>query len=401
MPSVISSILAYGDLLSMSPRVTQRAAGPWRVWLGLLLAALIMPALEQSPSQIRVATASPSAQILVRGVAPDATADNSQRKLVVGARGKLYIAYVRPVAGIRQVILAQSSDGGRSWGHVQVSRSASPSRLPSLAVFADRSLHIVWTEFTPIGGVRYRSLLGGQWSSEAALSQRGVYAGVPVVAPVRGQPHVLWYGIQFEPPQTQTRHASIYEIISTYRKGTEWSTPKVISPGIPDSINPSLDVSEAGLLYAAWVQFDGRTFQVRYSRFDGTWSRPRSLTTGRVEHARVALAADGREIHLVWEEGGRTPRVLYQRLGGGPAVRISGPGPTHDPAIGASGGAVVAAWSEGEMVVLQPLNPRGPSRVLGAGRNPAVAVYQNVAYVIWTYGTEAPSELRFATVRLR
>ncbi len=367
-----------------------------------LVAAVVAFAV---PSPPRATIAAPPGSAvptgaIVTGVARDATAENSQRKLVIDPRGVLYLAYVRPVDRVDQIFLATSSDRGRTWRHTQVTRSPSPARLPSLAIFPDGSLRLVWTEYVPIGRVKYRSLRDGRWDEEMVLSQPGIYAGVPAVASVREQPHVLWYGIRPETPREPTRHGSTYEILATAGNGGRWTAPLVISPGVPDSINPSMDSLDGGRLQGAWFQFDARAYQVRTARFDGTWSRPRSLSTGPVDHMRVALAADGREVYLVWEESTPTTSVMYQRLDGGAAVRLSGSERASDPVVAASGGRVVAVWSEGGSIMLRPMRPSGSNRAVGTGRSPVVAVYRNTAYVVWVVATGSVPELRFAAVRL-
>lgn len=366
---------------------------------GLLILLLIVT-LVHAPALSTAAAPSAEVQVLARGVSREATAENSQRKLVVDAQGRLSLAYVRPVGGIDQVFVARSSDRGRSWRDDQVTRSPHPARLPSLAAFPDGSLHLVWTEYAPVGRVFYRVWDGGRWGEAAALSPPGLYAGVPVVAPSHGKAHVLWYGIRPEQPPVPTRHGSTYEILFTRWDGRAWTAPVVISSGIPDSINPSLAADGGGVLHAAWFQFDGRVYQVRYARFDGRWSAPRSLTTGNAEHTNVALDAGAREVYLVWEEHGVTRQVMYRRLDG-VAVRLSRPGDVHDPVIAASGGRVVAAWREGDRIILRPLQPAGPPRVLGAGSAPAVVVDRDTAYIAWTDAAGSSTQVRFAAVRLR
>jgi hypothetical protein len=340
-------------------------------------------------------------QIVASGVSPDATSENSQRKLVVDRSGRLSLVYVRPVGGGTQIFLASSADRGGSWSTTQVTRSTAAARLPSLAAFPDGTLHLVWTEYAPIGRVPYQFLRGTQWSEMRLLSQPGIYAGVPVIAPFAGDPYVLWYGIRPETPKAPTRHASIYEILETHASGSQWTPPALISPGVPDSINPSMDATADGHLHAAWFQFDGRAYQIRTADFAGTWSLPRTLTTGLVDHMRVAMAADGAAVHLIWEEETQPSRVTYLRLGGGEVVRVSGGGPARDPVIAAAGGLVAAAWSEGQSIVFRPLSPSGPSRIVGAGGGPAIAIDEGTAYLAWTRPIPGASEVHFTTVRLR
>lgn len=240
------------------------------------------------------------------------------------AGGGLFLAYVRPVRGVDQVFLARSGDAGRTWRSEQMTDRPRPARLPSVALFPDGSLHLVWTEYAPIGTVMYGERRGGRWSTPLTLSASGVYAGVPVVAALAGRPHVLWYGILPERPEIRTRHGSIYEILFT-RRAERWRIPISISAGPPDSINPAL-AAAAGLLHAAWYQFDGRVYQIRYARFTGRWGPPEYLTAGPGEHTRVALAADGTDVYLVWEEQVRRRQVISLRLGrgSGPMVALRG-----------------------------------------------------------------------------
>ena len=342
--------------------------------------------------------APPSSVVVGRGVSPAATAENSQRKLLVDPQGRLLLAYVRPAGDVDQVFLAESADGGRTWRSTQMTQAPRPARLPSLALFPDNSVHLVWTEYAPIGVVLYRERRGGRWTAPVGLSQLGVYAGVPVVAPRGGQPHVLWYGILPERPTVRTRHGSIYEIVFTRRAAAAWSPPVSISPGIPDSINPALDTGAGSRLHAAWYQFDSRVYQIRYAQFDGRWSPPRNVTSGPAEHTRVALAADGADVHLVWEEQGARRQIMYLRLAERPQPLATGP--VHDPVVAAAGGRVVAAWSEDQAIILLQVRPSGESLRLGAGSGPMVALRGNVAYVAWTSADPVPV-LRFTAVPLR
>lgn len=341
--------------------------------------------------------APPTAAVVARGVSPEATAENSQRKLLVDRQGRLLLAFVRSVGTVEQVFLAESADGGRTWRSTQVTRAPRPARLPSLALFPDDSLHLVWTEYAPIGVVIYRERRGGSWQALVGLSQLGVYAGVPVVAPLRGQPYVLWYGILPERPAVRTRHGSIYEVVFTQRAGA-WTKPISISPGIPDSINPALDVGAGGRLHAAWYQFDSRVYQIRYTRYDGRWAPPRNITSGTAEHTRVALVADGADVHLVWEEQGPERQVMYLRLGDRPQPLAKGP--VREPVVVAGGGRVAAAWSDGQAIVLRQVRPLGPPQRLGTGSAPMLALAGRMAYVAWTSADSVPA-VRFTAVPLR
>ena len=362
--------------------------------LRLTLPLLFVSLLLQSPP---LPAAPPAVVTVATGVSPEATAENSQRKLLVDPAGRLFLTYVRPVQGTDQVFLAESTDGGRAWRTTQVTRDAHPARLPSLARFPDGSLHLVWTEYAPVGGIYHAVRRGGRWTEPAGLSTPGVYAGIPVVAPRGARAHVLWYGILPERPSVRTRHGSVYEIVFTRQEGAGWSRPVSISPGIPDSLNPSMTAGSGGRLHAAWYQFDSRVYQIRYAVFDGGWSS-RYLTGGPAEHTAVALETSDRDVHLVWVEHGAARRVVYLRLGAAPEVLATGS--VHDPVLAVAGGRVVAAWRQDNAIVLRQVRPLGAPVRVGEGSGPVVVLRGAVAYVAWTTADALPN-VRFAAIPLR
>jgi hypothetical protein len=345
---------------------------------------------------------------VARGVSERSTAEGSQRKLLIDSRGVLVVAYARPVGGVDQIFLAESADRGRTWRHEQISAGTRPARLPSLAAGSDGPLHVVWTEYAPTGRVLYRARRQGRWEEPIALSAPGVYAGVPVVAVAGSRVHVLWYGIRAGAPPAPRRHGSLYEILATRFEGGRWLPPTVISPGLPDSINPSLAAGVGEVAHAAWYQFDGRVYQVRYTRFDGAWLPPRSLTTARAEHTAVSLEAGGAQFHLVWVEQGTLRRVMTQSfvagplgLPGGLAQPLSDPGDVRDPVVAAAGSWVVAAWRAEDSIVFRQIRPRQAAQRLGPGAGPAVAVIGQMAFVLWAIPAPKGADLVSAVVPLR
>src|SRR3990172_3370784 len=141
--------------------------------LRLTLPLLFVSLLLQSPPS--PAAAPPAPLTVATGVSPEATAENSQRKLLVDPAGRLFLTYVRPVQGTDQVFLAESTDGGRAWRTTQVTRDAHPARLPSLARFPDGSLHLVWTEYAPVGRIYHAAPPRGRSTQPPGPPPPGTY----------------------------------------------------------------------------------------------------------------------------------------------------------------------------------------------------------------------------------
>lgn len=342
-------------------------------------------------------------------VSDEATEGNSQPKLARDAAGTIYLIYVKPSGGFDQIFVAASTDGGSSWRRTQLTRRTVQSRYPALAVERDGTLHAAWTTYEPVGHVYYARQSGGRWTVPVKISPGSEYAGIPALA-VTGdrQLHVVWYGIRNQPPQVRTRHGSIYEIVYTRLAGGRWSRPIVISPGIPDSINPALAADGSGTLHSAWYQFDMRAYQVRFTRRRGPrWDLPHQITMGPVDAFAVALGlGPGGRVYLVWE---RRPqdgaRIFFTE---GPErwaapLAISGPGASHPTVAADTQGRVFAAWESEGRLQLRRRTDRwlNIERLMEDGQNryPVLGgAHADTIDLIWTQEIGGRHRVRFVTV---
>ena len=244
-----------------------------------------------------LASAASAQTVVATAVSEDATEAASESKIARDSRGAVHVTFVKPAGGVDQVYVASSTDGGRTWRTQQVTSRRFPSRYPTLAAGPDSTLHLAWTTYEPIGHIYYSRFDGTRWSAPVKVSPGDAYAGVPAIAAdARNDPHIVWYGIRDQAPPVTTRHGSIYEILYSGRSGGRWSAPVIISPGIPDSINPALAIDAEGTLHSAWYQFDIEAYQVQHTRRLREWEVPRQVSSGDADAFGVALAVreDGR-----------------------------------------------------------------------------------------------------------
>lgn len=345
------------------------------------------------------------------GVAEDATSANSQPKLGRDRHGTIYLAFVKPVGGFAQIFVASSADQGRTWRVQQISTGRADSRFPTLAVGEDGRVHVAWTQYDGgTGKVYYARFDGRRWTAPVRLSPGQAYAGVPAIAADRtGTPHVVWYGIRNQAPAIRTRHGSIYEILYSRVFEKRWTQPEIISPGIPDSINPTLGIDGQGRLHSAWYQFDARVYQVRYTERDRVWNQPKQISSGGDDAAAVAMAAvpDG-SVYLAWErrESGGVSIYFAERH-----ARWSGQQPIASPVREASnpsiavddGKRVYVVWESDGQLHLKRRDRQwlGTERLSTEGKNsyPIVSSNGSVVDLMWTQqigGSER--RLRFATI---
>lgn len=378
--------------------------------VGLSLAVLV--ALWPGGAAPLVASSWPEATVAV-GVPEDATASNNQVKVVRAPVG-LVVAYVGRGEGTTHVLLAVSRNGGAHWSPLaRASGGRVPSRLPAVGLTPTGDLHVVWTRYdTGVGAVYHRVWRRGGWASPPErLSPATGYAGYPALAVTpAGVVQVVWYGIRPGTPAAVARHGALYEIFATENAGQAWSPPQLISPGLPDSVNPAVAADAEGRVHAAWFQFDGRAYQVRYARWAGRWEHPTTVLRSRADQFDPDVAVDpAGHVVVVWEHhAGSLSRIYSARWAGG---RWEGPVPLSGTtesafhpvvAVGASGIAAAAWDAEDGQVYLRSFRETwGPAvRVTGAGRNafPSVLLEGSGVDVVWTRVSPPHSEVRFARV---
>lgn len=350
-----------------------------------------------------------NAQVTVAAdVTEDALSANSQPKLVRDAHGAIYVTFVKGAGGVSQIFVARSADG-RRWTIQQVTREAGDSRFPTLALGSDGRVHLAWTQYTePAGKVYYASFDGRRWSRPINLSLGLQYAGVPAVGvDLQQQPHVVWYGIRRDAPSVRTPHGSIYEILYRGFSRNRWSEPAVISPGIPDSINPALAVDGSGVLHSAWYQFDLRRYQVQYTQRTRAWGDPTQISFGGEDSAAVALAAgaDG-SAYAVWERRGPTNRIYFAerraRWRGQEVISPSGQHATDPTVTVDTSNRVYVAWASNGTIYLRRRDGqwRGVERLTRDGRHssPVLSTRGPAVDLVWVEDRGSERVLRFTSL---
>lgn len=366
-----------------------------RIVLTLVMFCAALPASAQS--------------IVADDVSEEATEAGSEPKIARDGRGGVHLTFVKPVNGIDQVHVGSSSDDGRSWRVQQVTTRSVPSRYPTLAAGGDGRLHLAWTTYEPIGRIYYARFEGGRWTSPVQVSPGTAYAGVPAIAvDPQGGVHLVWYGIRDQAPQVLTRHGSIYEILYSGLTGSRWSAPIVISPGIPDSINPTLGADASGGLHSAWYQADAQIYQVQYVRRQGTqWALPEQVSAGSTDAFAVALAVhpDGRA-YLVWERRGTPTQIHFaERL-----ERWAGQAPVSPGGVNAftpsvavdTQGRVHVVWEHEGRIQLRRRDRRwqGVETIAaeGTNTNPIIAAHGETVDLMWTHESGGRHQVRFVSL---
>lgn len=323
-----------------------------------------------------LAAAVPAREVLrIPDAAPDATAGNNQRKLV--AAGPAFaLGYVTSRG---EVAVARWSSRGRP-EVVRLSRPGIRAGLVALAASGD-TVHAAWVDYETVGHVWYAARPPFGWRGGRKISPGPTYAGFPAIATDASGVHVVWYGVR---PGKLTRHGAVYEILYVRGQGGRWSRPEVISPGLPDALNPALALGPDRTLHAAWYQFDGRWYRAISRTRRGGWQPPEFASGPGADAYSVALdvGPDG-AVHLVWERREQEgPRVAYARRsrdGRWGQEEILGAG--ERPVVAATSSTVFVAWeSAGEVHVRARTTRWGDPVRLGPGSNPTLGPAPLIAW---------------------
>jgi hypothetical protein len=411
-----------GNCIVGKPRVLKNSHHPREFfgWASLsvlgLPIVLLFPAPAWAPDAVEAALGLGTAAVVAGGVTEDATSSNNQVKLVRDPTGHLVVACVQDVGGTPQVVLAVSQDDGGHWARLaQVSSGPIASRLPALSLDGAGRLHVIWTRYDDGVGKIYSRVWAGQWAAaQERISPPTGYAGFPSLAvDGRGHAHVVWYGIREGSLPASTRHGSIYEIFYTGFDGRAWSPPRLISTGLPDSVNPAVAADRAGRLHAVWFQFDGRAYQVRYAERDAAWSDPQTVLATRADAFNPDVAVDARgEPLLVWErhDGLSSAIQLAGRAGGRwqDPVDLSGASsPARHPSLSvAPSGAVYVVWDRDDgQIMARRLSGRWEPAVRlttdGGNMFPNVLALDQGAGVVWTHTAQGRSQVRYLRLGTR
>jgi hypothetical protein len=209
--------------------------------------------------------------------------DNGSLDVVVGPTGEIHVAWTEYEGALWY---RRSTDGGATFsGRERIAGDAkAPARAPSLAVDADRAVHLAWTVReggTP--GIRVAtSADGGAFGAPAIVGKRDGSADAPRMAVDRGGTvHLVYAEMALTSAESShIRYTRRLEGHDTFEPPRRISGTDAGSTGFP-----SLDVDGDGSLYVVWERFSVGRLGLGFARSrdtGGTFSPP-SIVPGTAE----------------------------------------------------------------------------------------------------------------------
>jgi len=120
--------------------------------------------------------------------------------IAVGSDNTLYVVWHDSRAGNPDIYIAQSSDGGQTWGaNLQINDNTTMTNqlIPSITVDISGTLHVAWEDYRNNNADIYASASidgGRSWSSNVKLNDdtEGAIQGYPILIAVRNTIYAAW-----------------------------------------------------------------------------------------------------------------------------------------------------------------------------------------------------------------
>jgi hypothetical protein len=257
----------------------------------------------------------------------------------------------------KEIYFKKSVDGGVTWKtDKRLTNNAGDSRYPRIAVDGS-NIYVVWTDYTPGTPEIYfkKSDDGGAtWRTNKRLTNNAGYSYAPAIAVDGSNIYVVW----------ADSTPGNYEIY--FKKsddgGATWATNKKLSNTAGYSEDPAI-VVDGSNIYVVWTDYTPGNYEIYFKRSvdrGATWKADKRLTNNPGGSYTPAIAVDGSNIYVVWEDD--TPgneEIYFKKSDDGGATWTANNRLTNDalgsmyPAIAADGSNVYVVWQN---FIMAPAN---------------------------------------------
>lgn len=273
---------------------------------------------------------------------------------------------------VRSAGLVSAQPGTRGPAHVaqatlapqslSLGLSGLDSEQPDIAVCADGSVHVVWTEQVPPGGTlaaedgldetqiwyrRYDPVAG--WNDPEPVvfnsTHQAAMGSEPAIAAADTGDgcvlHLVW----------RSFWQGNDEIRYTFSDGSGFVTPENVSRLEGQSLMPEIVIMPSGMPHVVWVEQNGYKIYEAWPNPGQNWSKRPINTIGGGLEPVLAVDHDGL-LYLAWMEWSLTPHIRYKWQS---SPREWEPGeepiwpsdaPARLPALAVSDGKVGIAWQQ-------------------------------------------------------
>jgi len=190
---------------------------------------------------------------------------------------------------------------GNEWSTpLNLSESIGEASQPTIAVDAQQTVHVAWSDNTPGNREIYYVSRppGANWGAIQKVTETEADSVNPyLIAGPNGHLHLIWY-------EHIANSRCIY--YSSRDPSGKWSIPQNVSSPDDMAMDFAAVVDANGTLHLAWFGSSSGNWEILYVNkpLGGNWSDPVSLSPPCSYSGQVSMAMDDNDhLHLVWSEG--------------------------------------------------------------------------------------------------
>ncbi|OGW52571.1 MAG: hypothetical protein A2Y81_02475 [Nitrospirae bacterium RBG_13_43_8] len=327
-------------------------------------------------------------------------AGNSNYPAIAVAGSNIYVVWDDNTSGNYDIYFKKSDDEGVNWTSKRLTNNTG-ARYPSIAVDG-LNIYVLWTAYaTPGSNEIYfkKSDDGGvTWSPNKRLTNNAGISNNPVIAVDGSNIYVVWCD------DTPGNYEIYFKMSDD--GGTTWTTNERLTWNTGYSQSPAIAVDGSNI-YVVWYDYTPGNYEIYFKKSDDggtTWTKNMNLTNNESYSFLPAVAVDGSNIYVVWyDETPGNPEIYFKKSDDGGTTWTTNErltnnyGYSYVPAIAVDGQNIYVVW---ENYLLTPANYEiyfkksedggvtwsGNKRLTnntGDSRYPAIAVDGSNIYVVW------------------
>ena len=216
----------------------------------------------------------------------------------------IYVVWEDNTLGNLEIYFKKSDDGGATWTTNKRLTTNADARCSSIAVNGP-NIYVVWTAYATPGSFEIyfkKSDDGGAtWTTSKRLTNNAGPSLLPAITVDGSNIYVVWYDDTPGNPEIYFKKSD--------DGGATWTTNKRLTNNAGYSYVPAIAVDGSNIC-VVWEDYTPGNYEIYFKKSDdggATWATNKRLTNNAGDSQYPAIAADGSNIYVVWQNFIPTP----------------------------------------------------------------------------------------------
>jgi len=240
------------------------------------------------------------------------SADSRWPSMEADDLGRLYLTWVDHRDGNGEVYFKMSADGGGNWGQeIRITNSAGDADDPDIVVDSGGKVHITWVDTRNGNEEVYYSHSDDKmtWSPPMRMTNTAGNSTRPILE-IDGDDdaHMVW--------AESSGASSGIQYVKSVDRGNSWTSPVVISPEGDNAGEPTMEITEGGIIHVAWRDSREDDSEIYYRKsldLGSSWENEVRITDDESYSEYPHLVAIGEDISLFWHDDHTGMDLTYFR----------------------------------------------------------------------------------------